>query len=774
MRGTQILNYTINQEIASGGMAKVYRAIHQRLGTVVAIKILNPILAADSQIRERFVNEAKVMASLNHPNITKVLDFEEKDDRLSIVMNHLEGEDLNSYIKRKGPLPLHEAQSIFFQMLDGFQYAHNEGVVHRDVKPSNIYIEKNGQVKILDFGIAKLLAQGTELTQTGTQMGTPIYMSPEQVHADKTIDPRSDIYSLGVTLYYMLSGEPPYDSTSNSNFDIFTKIVREPIPELAQYPTQNALIQKATQKNRDHRFQSCAEIKTAWSTPAAPPPQAEQQTFIHKTPPVSPPTPIPKSKPTPKTTVAPTPPPAKKKEKKSRSPFLWILLLVLAGAIGATLYFLNSSGMSDEEAYDFHMTNGIESMEAHEWDQARAEFNLAKAAAPYALDPDSKLFEIDQLHEKKAAFNENLKRSIEAGDKSFKEGEFQYAKREYESAKIHPLGEVNASFEDFVYEIPEDQLNYINSQIRLCEQNLANKKGPSDELKEKYLGTHPITNQWISWDYTGAVDFWESDGLIKILGEQRGRGANTSDFVKVDGVVEIVSALEFKLHGTIDLRIHHINDGKNCPRKGTFTFKSTKGRQYWRLQEMDSPCDITTDYVDIYFRKKSDSQSYRANSNNGGSNSSASASASSSDAPPSKPSPEEVPHPPTSAGPGNPTADGAFRVVEEMPRFPGCESEYDKKARKKCAEQKMLAFIYDNIQYPPIARENGVEGTVVISFVVETSGRLSDIKVVRDIGAECGTEALRVVKKMPKWVPGKQKGKKVRVLYNLPVKYKLN
>jgi serine/threonine protein kinase len=170
------------------------------------------------------------MAAMDHPNITRVIDYEESQSYLAITMEMLAGEDMSEYIKSKGKLSEDRIKDIFQQVLSAFSYAHDKGIVHRDVKPSNIFLLPNGQVKILDFGIAKLFGQGNEMTQTGTQMGTPIYMSPEQVKADKSIDHRSDIYSLGVTMYFALNGKPPYDSDTSSQFDIFNKIVHETIP----------------------------------------------------------------------------------------------------------------------------------------------------------------------------------------------------------------------------------------------------------------------------------------------------------------------------------------------------------------------------------------------------------------------------------------------------------------------------------------------------------------------------------------------------------------
>ena len=259
MINTVIGKHKILRLIGEGGMASVYEAEHEMLGTKVAIKVLNPILSTNAQIRERFRNEAKLMASLNHPNITRVIDFDEQPQQLSIILEFLEGEDLNDKIKREGALNETQTTEIFSQTLLAFQYAHEQGIVHRDIKPSNIFILPNGQVKVLDFGIAKLFGQGNEMTQTGTQMGTPIYMSPEQVKGDKSIDHRSDIYSLGVTMYFAINGKPPYNAETESQFDIFNKIVFEPLSNFFVDSKFNALVLIACQKNREQRFQNCKD-----------------------------------------------------------------------------------------------------------------------------------------------------------------------------------------------------------------------------------------------------------------------------------------------------------------------------------------------------------------------------------------------------------------------------------------------------------------------------------------------------------------------------------
>jgi serine/threonine protein kinase len=259
MLNQKIHNYRITRKIGSGGMAIVYEAIHTKLDTKVAIKVLDPVLAANENIRQRFMQEAKIMASLNHEGITKVLDFDEEDNHLAIIMEYLDGKTLDELVKQKGTLSEARAKEIFIPVLEAFAYAHKKGIVHRDVKPSNIFITTEGKVKIMDFGIAKIVEDGANvLTQTGTQMGTPVYMSPEQVNDSKHIDHRTDIYSLGVTLWFMLEGKAPYNTSTDSSFEIFTKIVNAPLGDIPQF---NSIVQKATSKNIQNRYKDCNEFK---------------------------------------------------------------------------------------------------------------------------------------------------------------------------------------------------------------------------------------------------------------------------------------------------------------------------------------------------------------------------------------------------------------------------------------------------------------------------------------------------------------------------------
>jgi len=230
MIGHSILNYKITAVIGEGGMGSVYLAEHSQVNRKAAIKILLPQHLKNVEIKNRFKNEASLLAELNHPNIVNLYDFDEDETGLYLIMEFVEGTPLDEYILNvSGAIPSERSIPIMTQVLSAFSYAHSKGIIHRDIKPSNIIIGKNDEIKVLDFGIAKILDSGNKnLTKTGSQMGTVFYMSPEQVEG-KVLDLKSDIYSLGVTFYQILTGLNPYQNL-NSEFEIYSKIVNEPLP----------------------------------------------------------------------------------------------------------------------------------------------------------------------------------------------------------------------------------------------------------------------------------------------------------------------------------------------------------------------------------------------------------------------------------------------------------------------------------------------------------------------------------------------------------------
>ncbi len=257
-----IPNYKIEQVIGQGGMATVYLAEDEKFKCPVAIKVLNKALVHDDNIRKRFLAEARNMFRMSHPNIIKVTDLIEQDDLVAFVMEYMPGQTLKEYLDAKGKLSDADIKELYVQMLDALGYVHEQGLVHRDVKPSNFMITQNGAVKLLDFGIAKNTdSQSAEYTQTGTSqnMGTPMYMSPEQIKSTKDVTAQSDIYSLGVVLWQMVMGRRPYDSGELSLPEIQVSILKEPLP-----PTNtvwDGIIQKATAKQVSERYAHCAQMR---------------------------------------------------------------------------------------------------------------------------------------------------------------------------------------------------------------------------------------------------------------------------------------------------------------------------------------------------------------------------------------------------------------------------------------------------------------------------------------------------------------------------------
>ena len=206
--------YTLEGEIGRGGMGVVYRARDEKLKRTVAVKVLPPELAFRRDIRARFVREAETAARLSHPNIVPIHSVGESNDLVYFVMGYVDGESLSVRIKRRGRLSIDESRRIMRETADALAAAHQQGVIHRDVKPDNILLEgTRGRVMVTDFGIAKALsAEGGTLTDTGIAIGTPAFMSPEQAAGERVIDGRSDLYSLGVVAYQMLAGELPFQS----------------------------------------------------------------------------------------------------------------------------------------------------------------------------------------------------------------------------------------------------------------------------------------------------------------------------------------------------------------------------------------------------------------------------------------------------------------------------------------------------------------------------------------------------------------------------------
>ena len=268
MISQQIQNYKIISLIGEGGMGDVYLAEHVSIKRKVAIKVLKPELVKNEEIRLRFKNEASMLAHLQHPNIVGLIDYVEQDGGLFLIMEYVEGQGLDEFIKaQQAPISIARAKKLMTQIVEAFVYAHKNGIIHRDVKPSNFIITSADEIKVLDFGIAKLVGEGNHnLTKTGTQIGTVYYMSPEQVRG-QVLDHRSDIYSLGVTFYELLTGVCPY-KTMTAEYEIFDHIVNYPLMDLSQtmgmaYKPIWKVIEKGTAKDVNLRFENATQLMEA-------------------------------------------------------------------------------------------------------------------------------------------------------------------------------------------------------------------------------------------------------------------------------------------------------------------------------------------------------------------------------------------------------------------------------------------------------------------------------------------------------------------------------
>ncbi len=289
--GSRAGDYKILDVLGAGGMGKVYKVQNVISDRIEAMKVLLPNLEGDPELADRFIREIKVQASLDHPNIAALHTALRLDNQLMMLMEFVEGVTLEHMLK-SGPIPIAQAVNYVAQVLSALAYAHAHGVVHRDIKPANMILTPDGVIKLMDFGIAKLSADH-KLTQTGATVGSLYYMSPEQIKGATDLDSRSDLYSLGVALYEIVSGSRPFQGDSEYSI-MSAHLEKTPIPLLQIDPSLpaalNSIVQMAIEKDPGKRFQSADAFRNALLSvvPTAAPPAAPQP-VAPRTAPVPPP-----------------------------------------------------------------------------------------------------------------------------------------------------------------------------------------------------------------------------------------------------------------------------------------------------------------------------------------------------------------------------------------------------------------------------------------------------------------------------------------------------
>jgi serine/threonine-protein kinase len=325
--GSRVGDYEILQILGAGGMGRVYKVRNVLSDRIEAMKVLLPDLEGNPGLADRFMREIKVQASLDHPNIAALHTALRIENQLMMLMEYVEGVTLDT-LMGAGPIPIDKSADCIAQVLSALAYAHARGVVHRDLKPANMMITPSGVVKLMDFGIAKMTAD-RKLTQTGSTVGSLFYMSPEQIKGAVDLDPRSDLYSLGVTLYEVVTGARPFQGDSEYSI-MAAHLQQNPPPPIQISPNLpsglNEIILQALEKDPAKRFQTADAFRNALlyvckqpqaAAPAMPPAVPQPKT-AEPTPKIAPPPP----------NIMPPPPPAAQAARSHRG--LWI-------AIGAVI-----------------------------------------------------------------------------------------------------------------------------------------------------------------------------------------------------------------------------------------------------------------------------------------------------------------------------------------------------------------------------------------------------------------------------------------------------
>ena len=263
LSGQQLGEYRLVRKIAEGGMGEVYEAVQLKLDRRVAVKLLSEQLSREEEFLTSFEREAKSAAALNHPNIVQVYDYGCADGQYYFVMELVEGVDLSQHVKEHGKLPIPVALGFIEQAVNALKFAARNAIIHRDIKPANLLLTHDGRVKVSDLGLAKKLTDDSDVTMTGVGMGSPHFLAPEQADDASNVDHRADIYALGVTLLFLLTGRRPYEGASN--FSVVLAHANKPLPTGVELGTPlpdeiERFIKRMTAKHPTARYQDYEEL----------------------------------------------------------------------------------------------------------------------------------------------------------------------------------------------------------------------------------------------------------------------------------------------------------------------------------------------------------------------------------------------------------------------------------------------------------------------------------------------------------------------------------
>lgn len=633
--------YRIDSYLSSGGFGNTYVATNIEFDERVAIKEFfmkgvtqrddNQTTVSVSNLenndsflgqKEKFKKEARRLRKMQNEHLVRVHDMFDENGTAYYVMDYVDGENLSEWLKRTGrPMAESEVRLILPQILDALKAVHNEGFCHLDIKPSNIMLEKGGKIKLIDFGASKQLgANGALTTNAPTAFAqTPGYAPREQMeqNLDK-IGPWTDIYSLGATLYNLLTNKRPPMPTDIDDDMSQDKHLALPFPESVgdlrflvlqlmktnrlQRPQKIDAIDVETKQEQsptsESRYsQNSNFVESPWST------DAEGEETIMANPQPKKDEKDEKAKPEPRPTVNPktTQPPktytSQDNNDEESSGKGFIIFMIVAFFFVVIILAIRGCGNKVQEEIK----------------------NKPESTVPIVdVTPTSKNGYFEESYDDGSSYKGNFKDGLYHGQGTFTwangdkyEGEFKEGSRikgtytwpEKRKGYMYKyIGEFkNNEFEGegtayYVGGETESGIwkngKYIGSK---AEQNLTS-------LERKVVGKHLLSLQWISWDYFGTCEITKvNNGKYRCVGSQHSK--ENSDYLKLDGYISIVNENHLQFTGTIITRLHDMNNGNEHIREGVFDFKSTGGRKYWREQEMTGS-DGCADYIDIYFQKK--------------------------------------------------------------------------------------------------------------------------------------------------------------------------